>query len=206
MIVLLVEAVRRMRDHAVVCCSFIASGRDDSIMSRTIAVLIVFASFGLTHLPAQASDCDLFKAVYAPLDPQDDMSAEAGKQRRYSAQHIKMRLRFNQAQFAFRLKEDEQKASFDFGFAFANGYGGTSLVFAGPTGRTSKHQMKEDDPSSSIMYFDDNLKQSMPDWEKGGKAPRYLIMPGIGSSFWYSGLGRDFVPPAGMWKVTHCTP
>ncbi len=69
--------------------------------------------------PAQALECDLFKATYTPVDPEDDMSAEAGKQNRYSVQHIKKRLRFNQAQFAFRLTEANQKISYDFGFAFA---------------------------------------------------------------------------------------
>lgn len=155
--------------------------------------------------PASALDCDLLKAVYAPLDPQDDMSAEAGKQNRYSARHVAKRLRFNQASFAFRLNEANQKISYDFGFAFANGYGGTSLVFAGASGLSSHRQFQEDDPSSAIMYFDAKLKQAQPDWETGGKAPQYLIMPGIGSSFWrYADLERKFVPPAGMWTLSSC--
>ncbi len=153
---------------------------------------------------AQALECDLFKATYTPVDPEDDMSAEAGKQNRYSVQHIKKRLRFNQAQFAFRLTEANQKISYDFGFAFANGYGGTSLVFAGRSDRTGAHKMHEHDPSSQIMYFDANLKQARPDWEHGGPAPQYFIMPGLGSSFWYWDLARKFVPPAGMWKLTSC--
>ena len=153
---------------------------------------------------ALALECDLFKAVYTPLDPEDDMSADAGKQNRYSAQHVKKRLRFNQAQFAFRLSEANQKLSYDFGFAFANGYGGTSLVFAGRSDRSGAHKMSESDPSSPIMYFDANLKQAQPDWEHGGAAPQYFIMPGLGSSFWYWDLGRRFVPPAGMWKLTSC--
>jgi hypothetical protein len=154
--------------------------------------------------PAQALECDLFKATYTPVDPEDDMSAEAGKQNRYSVQHIKKRLRFNQAQFAFRLTEENQKISYDFGFAFANGYGGASLVFAGRSDRTGAHKMHEHDPSSQIMYFDANLKQARPDWEHGGPAPQYFIMPGLGSSFWYWDVARKFVPPAGMWKLTSC--
>ena len=152
----------------------------------------------------QLLECDLFTAIYTPLDPEDDMSVEAGKQNRYSVQHIKKRLRFNQAQFAFRLSEANQKVSYDFGFAFANGYGGTSIVFAGRSDRTGAHKMDEHDPSSQIIYFDAQLKQAPPDWERGGRAPQYLIMPGLGSSFWYWGPSRDFVPPAGMWKLTSC--
>jgi hypothetical protein len=132
------------------------------------------------------------------------MSADAGKQNAYSARHVIRNLPFNQAPFAFRLSEANQKISYDFGFAFANGYGGTSLVFAGKSDLRAHRKMRDDDPSSAIMYFDENLKQAQPDWEKGGKAPRYLIMPGIGSSFWYWDTSRKFVPPAGMWKVTSC--
>ena len=133
------------------------------------------------------------------------MSADAGKQNSYSARHIVKRLRFNHAKFAFRMTEANQKISYDFGFAFANGYGGTSIVFAGPSDKSANHRTREEDPISSIMYFDAGLKVSPPDWEKGGPAPQYLIMPGIGSSFWYWFPGeRKFVPPAGMWKLTSC--
>ncbi|MBX9760864.1 MAG: hypothetical protein K2Y29_18955 [Beijerinckiaceae bacterium] len=154
---------------------------------------------------ARALECDLLKGVYTPLDPEDDMSADAGKQNRYSARHVVKSLRFNQAKFAFQLAEANQKLSYDFGFAFANGYGGTSIVFAGPTGQSANRRMREEDPDSSIMYFDADMKVATPDWEKGGKAPQYLIMPRIGSAFWYWAPGhRKFVPPAGMWKLTGC--
>ncbi|MFN3892313.1 MAG: hypothetical protein ACK4MV_18120 [Beijerinckiaceae bacterium] len=171
---------------------------------KLVAAGFSAAALALTPLAASALECDLFKGVYTPINPEDDMSAEAGKQNRYSAHHVRKRLRFNQAQFAFRLTEANRKISYDFGFAFANGYGGTSLVFAGRSDRTANHKMKESDPSSKIMYFDENLRQAQPDWEKGGAAPLYLIMPGIGSSFWYWDLARKFVPPAGMWKLTSC--
>ncbi len=157
-----------------------------------------------SHAPAFALECDVLKAVYTPLDNEDDMSAEAGKQNRYSAQHIEKRLRFNQARFAFRIMETNQKLSYDFGFAFSNGYGRTSLVFAGPDVAGEDYKRDPDDPTSFIMYFDEGLKQTQPDWEKGGKAPHYLIMPGIGSSFWYWKSERNFVPPAGMWKLSSC--
>ena len=155
--------------------------------------------------PALAIECDLLKGVYTPLDPEDDMSADAGKQNRYSARHVQKRLRFNQAQIVFRMNEANQNITYDFGYAFANGYGGTSIVFAGPSARSANHRMSEDDPISAIMYFDAGMKVATPDWEKGGKAPQYLIMPGIGSAFWYWAPGeRKFVPPAGMWKLTAC--
>jgi len=166
-----------------------------------------FVSFGLgaAAQPAAALECDLLKGVYTPLDPEDDMSAEAGKQNRYSARHLVKRLRHNQAQIVFQLSEANQKISYDFGYAFANGYGGVAIVFAGPSANSANHRTREDDPISLIMYFDAGLKAVTPDWEKGGKAPDYLIMPGIGSSFWYwAPGGRKFVPPAGMWKLTAC--
>lgn len=154
---------------------------------------------------AHALECDLLKGVYTPLDPDDDMSADAGKQKQYSARHFVKRLRFNQAKFAFQIAEANQKLSYDFGFAFANGYGGTSIVFAGPSAQSANHRMREEDPISSIMYFGADMKVATPDWEAGGKAPQYLIMPGIGSAFWYWAPGhRNFVPPAGMWKLTGC--
>lgn len=157
-------------------------------------------------LPARALDCDLLKGVYTPLDPEDDMSAEAGKQNRYSARHVQKRLRSNQAKIVFQMSEANQNISYDFGYAFANGYGGTSIVFAGPSARSANHRIREDDPISSIMYFDASMKIATPNWETGGKAPEYLIMPGIGSSFWYWMPGqRKFVPPAGMWKLTACS-
>ncbi len=169
-----------------------------------VAAAFSAAILGIAPQEALALECELFKATYTPLDPEDDMSAEAGKQNRYSARHVKKRMPFNQASFAFRLSEANQKVSYDFGFAFANGYGGTSIIFAGRSDRADGYKMKDSDPSSAIMYFDDKLKQARPDWEKGGSAPRYLVMPGIGSSFWYWGPDRNFVPPAGMWKLTSC--
>ncbi len=171
-------------------------------VSAVAILCVAFASSG--PQAAHALECDLFKASYTPLDPEDDMSAEAGTQNRYSAKHVKKRLRFNQAPFAFRISEANQKVSYDFGFAFANGYGGTSLVFAGASDRTTGHKMNDSDPSSAIMYFDEKLKQVRPDWATGGTAPQYLVMPNIGLAFWYWGPSRNFVPPAGMWKLTSC--
>lgn len=175
-------------------------------IKRQVCIASIFCaalSGEMTHA-ALGLECDLFKATYQPLDPEDDMSAEAGKQNRYSAKHVIKQMPFNQAKFAFRLSEANQKISYDFSFAFANGYGGASLVFGGPSDRTAGHKMNDRDPSSAIMYFDEKLKQALPDWAKGGAAPQYLVMPGLGSSFWYWGLDRKFVPPAGMWKLTSC--
>jgi hypothetical protein len=184
----------------------VGGGDGRMAMKRQVYVAAMFCGALSVGLPqsAIALECDLFKATYQPLDPEDDMSAEAGKQNRYSAKHVIKKMPFNQAKFAFRLAEANQKISYDFSFAFANGYGGTSLVFGGPSDRTAGNKMKDSDPSSAIMYFDENLKQALPDWAKGGRAPQYLVMPGLGSSFWYWGLDRNFVPPAGMWKLTSC--
>lgn len=158
-----------------------------------------YASEGL------AADCPLLKAVYAPLDPEDDMSADAGKQNQYRARHIATNGAQNQAQYMLRIVEEKQNISYDFSYAYPNGYGGTALVFMGDSKHSSNHKMKSSDPGSSIFYFNDQLHAATPEQENPGSAPKYLMMPGLGGAFWYWEKGmRKFVPPAGLWAQISC--
>ncbi len=154
---------------------------------------------------ARGAECPLLKAVYAPLDPEDDMSADAGKQNQYRARHIANNGAQNQAGFMLRITEENQKISYDFSYAFANGYGRTSLVFMGDSKHSAEPKMKATDPGSSIFYFNEQLHIATPEQEFPGPAPKYLIMPALGGSFWYWEKGqRKFVPPQGMWAMISC--
>lgn len=171
---------------------------------QVIGMLGLVLSFGAVS-PAFSADCPLFKAVYAPVEPEDDMSAESGQQNIYRARHIRATPAPNQANYTFRIEEQKQHLSYDFSYAFPNGYGGTKLVFMGESKNNGKHKMKDSDPGSQIFYFDADMKSVLPDID--AKAPIYLIMPDIGSAFWYWTPGlRKFIPTSAVWKLLSCEP
>lgn len=150
----------------------------------------------LALTPAQAAECPLLKAVYAPID------AEAGKA--YSLQHVVRDVGANQAAYVLRIREARQAIAYDFSFAYANGYGGASLIFAGEP-RKPRPKLRDGDPGSPILYFDAGLSLAPTYADPGKPAPAYVLMPDLGRAFWYWEKGdRKFVPPAGMWKQTTC--
>ena len=158
----------------------------------------------LAAAPAKALDCTLLKSIYAPIDADDDMSADSGKQNDYALTFAPSHGEINQATFVMRIAEAKQKLAYEFAFAFPNGYGGTALVFLGAPGQ-KKFKDARDDPGSKIMYFGADLKRVQPEGDVDGPAPAYLVMPGLGQSFWYWSKGeRKFVPPDGLWKLTGC--
>ena len=158
----------------------------------------------LAAAPAKALDCTLLKSTYTPLDADDDFSADSGKQNDYSLTFAPKRGEVNLESYLLRITEAKQKIAYDFAFAYPNGYGGTALVFAGAPGG-KKFKDARDDPGSKVLYFGEDLKRVLPEGDDGGKAPAFLIMPGLGQSFWYWSKGeRKFVPPDGLWKLTGC--
>lgn len=140
----------------------------------------------------------LLKAVYEPVD------VVAGAA--YSARHVERALGANQATYVLRLAESATGRAYDFSFAYANGYGGAGVVFAG-TPDEPQRKARRFDPGSAILYFDDKLALG-PDYADPDKpAPAWLLMPEIGKSFWYWDKGdRKFTPPGGMWRQTRCEP
>jgi len=140
----------------------------------------------------------LLKAVYEPVD------VVAGAA--YSARHVERALGANQATYVLRLSETVAGRAYDFSFAYANGYGGAGVVFAGTPDKPQR-KARRFDPGSAILYFDDKLARG-PDYADPDKpAPAWLLMPEIGKSFWYWDKGdRKFTPPGGMWRQTRCEP
>lgn len=154
---------------------------------------------------ASAEECPLLKAIYAPVDPEDDMSASAGEQNTYRVRHLEGKREHSDSSYVLYMTEEKQKIDYNFGFAHLDGYGGIALVFLGSKLPRAVYKMKPTDPQSHIFYFGRDMKALRPDPETPGAAPAYLMMPQIGNSFWYWTPGkRKFVPPPGMWKIISC--
>jgi hypothetical protein len=169
-----------------------------------IFVLALLALTALSVPVDAAAHCPLLKAVYAPVDADNDMSASAGEHNSYRARHVAGHREFNQASYVLRITEERQKIHYNFGFAYPSGYGGIALIFLGSNLPRSPYRRKPTDPESSIFYFGKDLKPVTPG-ENPEVAPAMLIMPELGSSFWYWVPGnRTFVPPAGMWTRISC--
>lgn len=150
----------------------------------------------LAVMPAQAADCPLLRAIYEPVDE------EAGKS--YSLQHVVRDVGANQAAYVLRIREAKQAIAYDFSFAYANGYGGASLIFAGEP-RKPRPKLRDGDPGSPILYFDARLSLAPTYADPAKPAPAYLLMSDLARAFWYWERGdRAFVPPAGIWKQTKC--
>lgn len=159
--------------------------------------LVLAACLGLAAVfPAEAADCPLLRAVYEPIDREDGKA--------YSLRHAARDISPNQATYVLRIREERQAVAYDFSFAYANGYGGASLIFAGEASKPPPRS-RDGDPGSSIFYFDANLARTVDYADPQAPAPAYIFMPELGRAFWYWGRGgRRFVPPAGMWKLMKC--
>jgi hypothetical protein len=160
--------------------------------------------------PARAEECPLLRAVYAPIEDEG-----FGAIQNYEMTHGVKKIPANQAQVVatIRAPADGPPAkmrSYDFGFAFTNGYGGTHIVYSGESAKSAHYKPDKGEdydsgPGSLIIYFDADLKVVEPLTDAKSKAPTYLIMPEIGSTFWYWQKGdRAFVPSGTMWKLKTC--
>ncbi len=159
---------------------------------------------------SRAQTCPLLRAVYAPIEDEG-----FGTIQNYELTHAIKKIPMNQAQVVATIRAPangpaEKMRAYDFGFTFANGYGGTRMVFSGESAKSAhfKPAKGDDDdgaPGSLIIYFDAGLKVVEPLTEPDAKAPAYLIMPEIGAKFWYWQDGdRAFVPSGTMWKLKTC--
>jgi hypothetical protein len=167
--------------------------RRDVERERNMRAILAALVLMVPAAPAAATtDCPLLKAVYEPVD------AVAGAA--YSARHVDRKVGANQATYVLRLSEAVAGRAYDFSFAYANGYGGGGVVFAG-TPDEPQRKARRFDPGSAILYFDEKLALG-PDYADPDKpAPAWLLMPEIGKTFWYWDKGdRKFTPPGGMWR------
>lgn len=146
------------------------------------------------------------KAVYAPLEPENDESRAAGQQASYRAGHVARQTTEDEPTFILRIQESRQALPYDFSLAFTLGYGGINLIFFGASTLKQPVQFKTTDPGSEIFYFGQKMNSVPPELDGTGLAPDTLFMASLGRSSWYWSPGaRRFVPPpAGLWTRISC--
>ena len=88
-------------------------------MSRWLAVFALWLGAG----GGAAADCPLLKAVYEPVDQPEGAA--------YAIRHVARDVGANQTRYVLRIRDEKRARAYDFSFAYANGYGGASVVFAG---------------------------------------------------------------------------
>lgn len=162
------------------------------------ATFVVGAAFAAS--PSLALDCAIGRAVYSPVGNVNEPADTA-----YELVHSDREALRRQSNLSVTIRHGEIGQSHDFTYAFANGYGGTSLIYAGPTGARLPYRPTSQSPGSAILFFDAAMRVTPPVYELGAPAPAFLIMPEMGGRFWYGGDGaRKFIPPDGLWKLTAC--
>ena len=172
------------------------------------AVFFVTLAVALATGPAGARaatpDCPLVRAVYTPLDADDDWSAEDGVTNDWQVTHVARTDTPSDRPWVIRLAENRQRLSAEFAVAHPPGFGGAHVFMVKPpTGK----RVPADAPSAALYYFADDLKRLDPEAEGDTKAPPYLQLPGLSEAFWRGKRdGRRFVPPDGIWKLTACRP
>lgn len=150
--------------------------------------------------PALAIECEIGRAVYGPIGASDEPADEG-----YRLVHTDRPALRRQSRLSVTLSHRALGQSHDFTYAFSNGYGRTSLVYAGPTGARLPARLTDQSPGSPIMFFDADMKLAPAPQSLSDKAPGWLIMPEMGLRFWYGGdQARKFIPPDGLWKLTAC--
>lgn len=167
------------------------------------------AAFGLLALatPAAALDCPLDRAVYTPIDADDDWGAEEGKPNSWELTHPRRAGTESDRPWLLRLTENRQKLAAEFAVAHPPGFGATHVFMVTPPGAVPKGRRFEAKgaPSGGLYYFAEDLKRIDPDGEGAPKAPPFVQLPGLSKAFWdWKRDGRSFVPPDGMWKLTAC--
>ncbi len=172
--------------------------------SMASAAAVLAALCAAAPATAAPLDCPLTRAVYTPVDADDDMSAEAGVTNAYEITHVATTSDQSDRPWLLRISEGRQKIAYDFAVAHPPGFGGTHLVMM-PDTRGKKRTLGPDAPSSRLFYFGDDLRRIDPDAEPEPKAPTWVQLPEISPAFWnWKHDGRRFVPPDGMWKLTAC--
>ena len=168
-----------------------------------LPALLVLAVTGLVPTAASAA-CPLLAAVYTPLDADDDMSAEDGVTNSYEITHVASTSDQSDRPWLVRVSEGRQKIAYDFAVAHPPGFGGAHLVMKPRPGAKAKRS-DAPTPSSRLLYFGEDLRRVDPSAETAGEAPPYVQLPEISPAFWaWKRDGRRFVPPDGLWKLTHC--
>jgi len=179
------------------------------------AIVLVLAA----TLPAAALDCPLDKAVYTPLDADDDWSAPDGVANAWEITHPLRPEASADRPWVLRLAENRQGLAAEFGIADPPGFSATHVYMLVPPDSPAKGDGKDKQkdkgkgsgfdaakaPSALIYYFGDDLKRVEPRGEAPPKAPPLLQLPGLSKAFWaWQRDGRRFVPPDGLWKLTGC--
>ncbi|NLH80017.1 MAG: hypothetical protein GX458_04115 [Phyllobacteriaceae bacterium] len=170
---------------------------------RTAATAVAFLLAAAA--PAAALDCSLAKAVYTPLDADDDWSAEDGVANAWEITHPRRAGTDSDRPWVIRLAETRQKLAAEFGVAHPPGFGMAHVFMLTPPGEKGKHFDAGKAPSAPLYYFGDDLKRVDPEGEDDPKAPPLVQLPGLSKAFWdWKRDGRRFVPPDGLWKLTAC--
>jgi hypothetical protein len=152
--------------------------------------------------------CPITRATYVPVSP-DTVGVKAN----YEITHRPRKDETGQGRNIMTLRDALSQKSFDYSYAFTNGYGRTALVFLGETGKPLEEAGKPegeatdafDGPGSHILFFDQRLRTVNPEGDETKAAPAYLIAPELGVNFWYWAKGdRKFVPPPGLWRLAKC--
>ncbi|MFG1479791.1 hypothetical protein V5F53_14195 [Xanthobacter sp. V4C-4] len=180
------------------------------IRAACAAVLTLVAT-----LPAAALDCALDKAVYTPLDADDDWSAPEGVSNAWEITHPLRPDPSADRPWVLRLAENRQGLAAEFGIAEPPGFSATHVFMLLPPGGKDKGKGKAREtgkrldastaPASLLYYFGDDLKRMDPRGEPPPKAPPLVQLPGLSKAFWaWKRDGRRFVPPDGLWKLAAC--
>ena len=169
----------------------------------SLAALVVVLATGAAG--AAPLDCPLVRAVYAPIDADDDWSADDGVTNAWEITHAPRTDTPSDRPWVIRLAENRQKLFAEFAVAHPPGFGGAHVFMVKPP--TGKRVPVTDAPSAALYYFADDLKRLDPAAEGDPKAPPYLQLPGLSGAFWRGKRdGRRFVPPDGIWKLAACRP
>lgn len=173
--------------------------------SNAIATAVAVLVLGLAG-PARAADCPLDRAVYTPLDADDDWGAEEGKTNVWEIVHVRRTGGPSDRPWVLRLSEGRQKLAAEFAVSHPPGFGQAHVFMTRPPGGAEGTRFEaKGAPSAILYYFGEDLRRLDPDAESAAKAPPYVQLPGLSKAFWdWKRDGRRFVPPDGMWKLARC--
>ncbi|MBK9080969.1 MAG: hypothetical protein IPL88_02270 [Rhizobiales bacterium] len=171
-------------------------------MLRFLLVTLALAVLAPPPARAASPDCAIDNARYEPIAGERDDEAN------YVAETVPHRAAVgNQTRFLLVMRNVATGETKRFAFFSPNGYGRLLASLEGRRKRGPGAKTDEEQgPQSTAIFFDTDLRPLPLDapFQPGTRAPAYLILPDLGLSFWYSTLGRSFVPPQGMWRLARC--